>query len=388
MRGAWLLSLKHALYHRPQTVILTFCLAVPIFVPLATAILIEVYETDLTARAASTPLVAGARGNRFDLTLAALYFRQREMDTIPFGKLDELQRAVRGIAVPIHSRFTARGWPVVGTSPEYFEQRGLRAVRGTLPLQLGDVVLGATVATDLDLGPGAALFSDPTELYDIAKPPALKMRVCGVLSRSGSPDDDAVFVDVKTTWILEGLAHGHVQVEKLPRELILGRSPEVVAVSPAMIEYNEVTPENIASFHYHGDSAALPLTAILFFPADAKAGTIAKARTNASKTWQMLVPSEVIADLMAFVFRIKALFDRFSALLGVCMVLMTLLVVLLSMRVRAGEMLTLNHIGCSRSMVAKLYAYEILLIASTSVLIAGLATGAVWLWLPNLVRLL
>ena len=46
----------------------------------------------------------GARGNRVDLTLAALYFRQREIDTIPYAEL----RAVdgnRACAIPVNARY-------------------------------------------------------------------------------------------------------------------------------------------------------------------------------------------------------------------------------------------------------------------------------------------
>ena len=60
------------------------------------------------------------------------------------------------------------------------------------PLRIGQCTLGANVATELGLGPGESLYSDPTELYDIARPPALKMSVAGVYAPTGSADDDAL----------------------------------------------------------------------------------------------------------------------------------------------------------------------------------------------------
>ena len=38
------------------------------------------------------------------------------------------------------------------------------------------------------------------------------MKVVGVLSPVATPDDEAVFVDVKTAWVIAGLAHGHDDV--------------------------------------------------------------------------------------------------------------------------------------------------------------------------------
>jgi hypothetical protein len=68
MRGVWWLSLKY-LVHRPvQSCILAFCLALPIFLPLATKMLLDRYQRDLMDRAASTPQIAGAKCNRYDLT--------------------------------------------------------------------------------------------------------------------------------------------------------------------------------------------------------------------------------------------------------------------------------------------------------------------------------
>ena len=104
---------------------------------------------------------------------------------------------------------TARSRPIIGTTPDYFRQRGLAVRAGRLPILVGEAVLGATVARDLGLGPGDTLLSDYEKPYDISTTYPLKMHVSGVLAESGSPDDGAVFVDVKTAWVIEGIGHGH-----------------------------------------------------------------------------------------------------------------------------------------------------------------------------------
>jgi len=388
MRGVLWLSWRHVARNRAQTVVLVLCLAVPVFLPAGTALLVGRYQEELVSRAAGTPLVAGPKGNRYDLTLAALYFRQGELETIPFSQAEVIRESGLGLAVPMNVRFAARGHPIVGTSPEYHELRGLRAARGTLPLRLGDAALGARVAEALRLAPGDRLFSDQRELYDISKPPALKMTVAGVLEETGTPDDDAVFVDVRTVWILEGLVHGHAPAERMEDGLVLGRTEERVVVSPAMIEYNEVTPANERSFHYHGETDALPLSAIIVLPHDHKGRTLLKARFNASERWQMLVPTRVIEDLLGFVFRIKQFFDSYSVVLAATTVLMATLVIALSMRLRAREMDTLNRIGCSRSTVARLHASEIGIVALLSVALAGVGVLALGLLLPDLSRII
>ena len=75
------------------------------------------------------------------------------------------------------------------------------------------------------------------------------------------------------------------------------------------MEYAEVTEENEDTFHYHGDTALLPLSAVLAIPASRKDGTLLKSAVNAAGDLQAVTPTSVIDDLLGVVFRIKAFFD-------------------------------------------------------------------------------
>ncbi len=388
MRGWPLLAWRHVQHHKVQTTILVICLVVSMVLPVTVAVVTERYESDLVARADATPFVVGTRGSRFDLTLAALYYRPTDIAPVPFGVVDELQRERTGVIIPLHLRFTARGQPIVATSPEYYELRRLLPVEGTVPLIVGDALLGADAARALEAGVGDVIYSDPREVYDIAKPSAIKLRVCGVLAEAGTPDDAAVFTDIATAWLLEGLSHGHVDVAAgaIDESLVLGRTDDVVMVSGALIEANEMTDEALASVHSHGDPTTFPLTALIVVPNDSKAGTIMKSRLNADGVLQMVAPRAVIDDLMAVVFRIKALLDTFSVLLAVATLLLIVLVMLLTMRLRAKEMETLHRMGCGRSVVAKLYAGELVAVLGLSTLIAAGLVAAVVAALPDLVQ--
>ena len=384
MKGVWLLAVRHLAHHRLRSAILVACLAVPLFLPLATHLLLADFQRDIESRAATTPLLAGRAGNRVDLTLSALYFRSRELAPLPFGEVQSIHAEARALAIPLHLRFTARGAPVVGTTPEYYRHRGLRLQAGSQPALLGECVLGAALAERLGLGVGGTLRSDRTTVYDLVKPPALELSICGVLAAVGTADDDAVFVGVKTGWVLDGFAHGHDDVESLDEELIQRRTGSAVAVSPAMVEHQVVTAENIASFHFHGDPAELPITAILVVPDDVKAGTILSARWNNRADRQMLTPTAVIDELMAVVFRVKTIVDALTVLLAACTILLTGLVLFLSARLRAREMATLHRIGCGRGTVAALYWTEIGIILFFSALIAVTAVFAVRALAPSL----
>ncbi|MEM8712401.1 MAG: hypothetical protein AAGG01_15725 [Planctomycetota bacterium] len=386
MRSLVYLAWRHARAHAGRTFLLILCIALAVWVPMTAGSLAGRYNHDLRARAASTPLLVGAPGNRYDLTLAALYYRPSErLETITYGDLETLQGEDRAVCIPLHQRFTARGFPIVATSVEYAEFRDLRLADGADALRIGQCALGSEVARELGLTAGDALYSDPTELYDIARPPALKMRVSGVYAPTGTPDDRAVFCDVRTAWVLEGIAHGHDEVDSIDEELVLSRTEASVAVSGALIEYAEVTEANEASFHYHGDTSLLPLTAVVCVPPDEKSGTLLKSGVNARLPLQAVTPSAVIDDHLGIVFRVKAFFDLVGGFLIATTAALVALVFLLSSRLRAGEMRTLDRIGAPRSSAAWLIGIEV---AGTLVCAVALAGAATWLTLrllPDLV---
>ncbi|MCB9845191.1 MAG: hypothetical protein H6811_04295 [Phycisphaeraceae bacterium] len=387
MRPAiWRLSFRHALAHPLRTGIIALCIGLSVFLPLTVQTLMARYRHTLTARATSTPLVAGSKGNRFDLTLTALYFRRGGVSTIPLRASEELTSDSLCVPIPLNARFTAQDVPIVAIATEYFAFRGLTPSSGTLPLRLGDCVLGSSVARRLSLAQGDHLYSDQREVYDISKPPALKMRITGVLAPSGLPDDEVIFTDLKTAWVLEGAAHGHDDPKTIDRATLLAQTESHISISGALIEYNEITPQNAASFHIHGDREALPLSAIIVLPRDEKAATILRARFNASPAWQMVVPSQVIDDLLSYVFRIKSFLDAIAILMGATTGLLIALVILLSMRLRAREMLTLNRLGCRRFTVLGMLVTEMVMIMSVGAVIGLAASAGAIALAPNLIQ--
>jgi putative ABC transport system permease protein len=381
------LAWRYVAYHKVKTVILTVCLMLTAVLPLSAHLLIAQYGDSLTARARATPLVVGAKGNRFDLVLKALYFGSAQVDAIRMAEVESIRDSGLATPIPLHLRFTARGHPIVGTTLDYFEFRGLRVARGTGLHTLGQAVLGAKVAADLQIGPGDHLFSDQRSLYDISKTYPLKMHVVGVLAESNSPDDDAVFVDIKTAWIIDGISHGHQDVVTTTDEsLLLQRTDENVVTNASIVEYNEVTPENIDSFHTHAEPGDMPLSAIIVLPHDQKSGTLIKARYGLSETHRMLVPTEVVGELLGLVFRVKQFFDANFALITVSTILFLLLVVLLSQRIRQREMETMFKIGCSRSTVFWLQAVELVIVVAMGVGTAAVLSVVVVLAAPHLLR--
>lgn len=361
MNGPLLLAWRHLTHHRTRTLLLALSTALAFFLPIAVERLVTQYGGRLRARAAATPLLIGAKGSRYDLALASLYFRGRVPDPLPNGFTDTVQDSGLALAIPLALGRTAQGYPLVGTSLDYFEFRRLEPAAGTMPQILGDAVLGANVAAELGIGVGDSVLSDKGNVYDLSLAYPLKMRVVGVLAAAGTPDDGAIFVDTKTAWIVDGIGHGHESAAKQGPNQVLEKQGENVALNASLVEFVEITPENIASFHFHGDPATFPLSSLLAVPNDAKSSTLLKGRFRVEKDAQILVPQEAIEEILGFVFQLKKFFDLNVVLVAIAMACFLALVVLLSLKVRERELETLKKLGCARGTAALMVVWELLI---------------------------
>ena len=342
------------------------------------------------SRAVQTPLIVGAKGSSLDLVMNALYFGDDVPELMTMGASECIADSELALPIPMYVRFKARGNPIVGTTLDYFEFRNLKIARGRLFAMLGDCILGAKVAQSLSLKPGDSLVSSPESLFDLAGIYPLKMKVAGILKKSHTSDDLAVFVDLKTTWVIQGLGHGHQDVTKLKDPtLVLKRTESNVAATAKLFHYTEITEKNMATFHFHGNLSAYPIGAVIAVPYDAKSSTILRGRYLSKEEAQQIVrPEEVIAGLLENIFRIKNILDAVIAVVALATVLAIILVFVLSLRLRQREIQTIFKIGCSRMTIVKLMAAEIMIIVLASAVICTVLMFAVQNMSHDLVRIL
>ena len=229
----------------------------------------------------------------------------------------------------------------------------------------------------MKLQPGVSLLSAPRNAFNLAGDYPLQMNVVGILAPSHSPDDDAVFTDVRTTWVIDGIGHGHQEMNTQtdPQLLLKNADTGSVIASAAVLPYTEITAANIDSFHFHGEPSSFPLTAVIVVPASEKARTQILGRYASSQSIaQCLKPPDVIEELLSIVFRIEQLAWVCSLAAGIVTCLLLGLVVNLSMRLRAAEMQTMFRLGCSRRTIAMLHGSEIgILLLSACAVAAGAA---------------
>lgn len=365
--SALILALANLRHHAGRTAVLVLATALVIAVPVLTRALLAQGEAALTARAEATPLLLGARGSRLDLVMAGAYFTDDLPEPTTMATAEAVWESGLGAAIPLHTTFTAGGARVVGTSLDYLDQRGLALAEGRAFAILGEAVLGAAAAHRLGAGVGDAIVSDPENLFDLDGAYPLEMTVAGVLAPTGGPDDEVVLTDVKTAWVIEGIGHGH-------DDLMASADPGAAA---AVVQYARITPENVDGFHFHGDPAGYPLTAVLVAPYDARSATILRGRyLDAEGPVQAVVPADVIGALLDRLLRIAALVDAVTLVVGAAAALAVGLALFLSWRLRAPEMRTAFALGAGRLTIARFALAEVGIVLALAILLAAPIVGA------------
>jgi len=368
------LAWRYLAYHRIKTAILVTSITLIIFLPVGLRVLVNQSADQLTARAEATPLVVGARGSPLELVLNSLYFESDMPELMRHAQVTRIDTTGLALPIPLYVRFTARGFPIVGTTLEYFEFRAIGIAQGRNLTTLGDCVIGSRVAEALGVGPGESIISSPESVFDIAGIYPLKMRVAGVLEFSDSPDDRAIFVDVKTAWVIQGLVHGHVDLSRPDAVTgVLRRDSSVITANASVVQFQEITPDNIESFHFHGDFSEYPITAIIAVPRDQRSEAILRGRYESpDDRAQIVQPVTVMDELLETILTVQTFVIAAVVVVGLSTLATAVLVFMLSLRLRRREIETMRKIGGSRGSIAWVMTSEVAVVLVTG---AVLATG-------------
>ena len=382
------LAWRYLIYHRLKTAILVASIMLIIYLPVGLNVVVEQSAEHLTARAAATPLLVGAKGSPLELALNSLYFSSEHPELIDYSEATMVADSGLADAIPLYVRFRSRTHPIVGTSLDYFSFHDLSFATGRPMALLGECVVGANVAESLGVKPGDAVISSPESVFNLAGVYPLKMKVSGVLTRAFTPDDDAIFVDVKTAWIIEGLGHGHQDLARAEAAAgVLSRSEENIVANASVVQYNEITEDNVGSFHFHGDLADYPLTAVLVVPRNEKSGVILRGRyADDDATSQIVRPVTVIDELLDTILTIQQFIVAAVIIVGLATIATAALVFMLSLRLRRREIDTMLKIGGSRMRVASMLLAEVVIVVILSSSLAAVLTLVTWRFGPGIIE--
>ena len=383
------LAWRYILHNKIKTIIMVASITVIIYLPIGLNILVNQSEKQLMERASSTPLIVGAKGSSLDLAINTLYFEPADFDELTMLAVDKIYETEFAVPIPMFIKFKARSFPIIGTDVEYFDFRELEIERGESLAVLGDCVIGFEVSEELGLNPGDTIISSPENMLDIAGVYPLKMNIVGVLKESHSPDDRAIFTDMKTTWVIEGLGHGHEDLAKSEdKSVLLGVEGGNYIANAKLFQYNKISADNVDEFHFHGEQAGFPVTAVIVVPHSDKDEALLMGRyISKGETSQIVKPDKVIKNLLESIFKIKGFLDSIFFIVAISTILLLGLVVLLSLRLRSREIQTMYRIGSSKFKIAELLGFEIGIIFIISLVFSTILITATIRYVTEFIRI-
>lgn len=246
-------------------------------IALATLLLmgIERLRTDLRANFSSavsgTDLIVGARTGSTQLLLYSVFRIGAATNNMGWASVQALaaHRAVAWV-VPISLGDSHRGYPVLGTSGEYFERfrygnrQPLKLAEGRAFNQLFEAVLGADVAEQLgyQLGQRLTLAHGSGEL--VAEHADKPFVVTGILARTGTPVDRTVHISLESMEALHVDWVGGVQMpgRALTPDQLREMNLQPKAVTAALVGLKS-RPAVFSVQRWVADYRAEPLMAIL-----------------------------------------------------------------------------------------------------------------------------
>ncbi|WP_315124643.1 FtsX-like permease family protein [Comamonas antarctica] len=208
MRAGFLWGLAwRSAWNRRFTLALTVCsIALSTFMLLG----VERVRTDLRSSFSSavsgTDLIVGARTGSVQLLLYSVFHVGAATNNIRWSSVEALER-LRGVAwvVPLSLGDSHRGFPVLGTTPAYFEhfrygeQQPLALREGQRFEDLYEVVIGAELADQLGyrIGQRIALSHGTGEIQFGADHSDKPFTISGILARTGTPVDRTAHISLQ-----------------------------------------------------------------------------------------------------------------------------------------------------------------------------------------------
>ena len=195
--------------------------------------------------AAKYDIIIGPPGSATQLAMNTMFFTDKPLGTIPYELVEQLRASGRvNDVVPFSMGDSFNGVPIVGTEAKLLEgkalasgemfQDALQAVAGADAASAYNLKVGDTLVTSHGLGAGGAAHD--------ARP----LTVVGILKRTDTAYDNAVFTPVSTVWALHD--HGDEEEDEEHAGAEAGEICAVLIRSKSMNDY-------AALMSAYGDSA-------------------------------------------------------------------------------------------------------------------------------------
>ena len=299
-------------------------------------------DEGITSGAQYYSAIIGPAGSNTQLAMNTMYFNESPVGTIPYSVVTSLQQDQRvSKVIPFAMADSYNGYGVVGTTPDYLENKSVSngemfEAGGTM-----QAVVGANVAKYCDLKVGDTIHTSHSA-SDLDKH-AEGITVVGILEETHSSYDNVVFTQLKTLWDM----HDHGEHE----------------------EHAEGEEH-----HVHGTVCAAIVIAknpgVAMQLVDEYDGKIITAEDGDNYTLQAIEPMSVMRDVLNDADDTKYIVFVLCAVILIMNIMIISIITLLNMYHSAKEISLMRLIGISMKKINLLYIIQNSIMGLVSILLA------------------
>ena len=199
-------AFKHMAVRRTKLILIALSILITACVALLSYNISTQVSEGIIRSASNFDLIIGPSGSSIQLAMNTLFFTDKPLGTIPYSIVNDLRSSgLANAAVPFSMGDSYNDAPIVGTEEALLEGRELKD--GRMFAAAREAVIGSDVAAKYKLAVGDSIVTSHGlggTGHDHAEAP---LTVTGILKRTNTSFDGAVFTPVETIWELHD--HGH-----------------------------------------------------------------------------------------------------------------------------------------------------------------------------------
>ena len=367
-----------SLRYRMSGVLLTILsVALSVFVLLGVEHVRQETRSGFASTVSGVDLIVGARTGDINLLLLSVFRIGNATANVTWDAVEAISEEERvSWVVPISLGDSHKNFRVVGTTEEFFERykygggQSLDFSNGQKFNQEAEVVLGAQVAVELnyDLGDSLILSHGMADV-SFSHHDQVPIEVVGVLERTGTPVDNALFVNLET---IEAI---HADEEEHEHEEAHHDEHEHEEAHHDEHEHEEAHHDE----HEGHSHPPLGTVTALLVGLESQIATLQVQRwinEYAEEPLLAILPGVALTQLWELVGNVESVLRGISILVFISSLLGLNAMLLASMRERRREIDILRSIGAPSLFILALLVIESLLIVTVGVVIAlaGLLT--------------
>ncbi|MDO4865687.1 MAG: hypothetical protein Q4C10_03965 [Clostridia bacterium] len=320
--------------------------------------------------AAKYDMIIGPSGSATQLAMNTMFFTDKPLGTIPYSVVEDLQNSgLVNQAIPFSMGDSYNAAPIVGTDAALLADKPLKS--GAMFAQAMEAVVGYDVARQYGLSPGDSIVTSHGLGGSGEAHAASPLRVTGVLARTNTAYDTAVFTPISTIWALhdhEDEDHDADQGEAL----VEGQAAE----GDHADAHGDDSPAGAGVHGDHGHAEEGEICAVLVRSTGFNAWSRLSAIYGGDSNYLAINPNTVLREVMDNVDLSRRIVYILCAVILVMNLFVVSVIALLNMVDSRREISLMRLIGISMKKINRLYLIQNAL--------AGLAAAALSLGLSRL----